>query len=125
MRQRIFIRVVGYNDVIYRRARSWQGAISIMSCHFVCFFDVKSWTAKHSFFAVATFFKYKDSIVATQGLSLIHIFSINDKIQTYCREWLYQLDRMEDERLTKVAFQYRNFSTKDAGRPRVRWRGTL
>ena len=53
------------------------------------------------------------------------IFCIIDKIQTHRREWLQRLDRMEDERLPKVAFRYRPFGTRDVGRSRVRWRDTL
>ena len=31
----------------------------------------------------------------------LQVFSTNDKIQTYRREWLQHLDRMEDGRLPK------------------------
>ena len=55
----------------------------------------------------------------------LQVFSINDKIQTYRREWLRHVDRMEDGRLPKVAFRYRPFGTRAVGRPRARWRDAL
>lgn len=51
----------------------------------------------------------------------LNIFSIVDKIKEKRSAWSQHIQRMEDDRLTKVAYHYRPTGKRDPGRPRQRW----
>jgi hypothetical protein len=64
--QHILICIVQWCNVSMRG--TWCGVLLLMSCHFVCLLDMERWTAEHRSFAVETYFKNNDSIVATQSI---------------------------------------------------------
>jgi hypothetical protein len=49
------------------------------------------------------------------------VFSINDRIRRYRKDWLGHLERMEEGRVPKLALWYRSKGRRDPGRPCRRW----
>lgn len=49
------------------------------------------------------------------------IFSLDEKRKTYKRNWCNHLERMENERLPRVAREYEPGGQRSVGRPRRRW----
>lgn len=52
----------------------------------------------------------------------LQIEELNQLVKDYQSKWMHHLDRMEEERFPKIAFQYRPEGRRDVGRPRLRWR---
>jgi hypothetical protein len=55
----------------------------------------------------------------------VNMFHIIDVIERYRSSWLQHINRMQDTRLPKKAFQYRPSGKGDLERPKKRWRDIL
>jgi hypothetical protein len=55
----------------------------------------------------------------------LNIYPLNDTVEQYRNNWLQHINRMQDTRLRKRAFQYRPSGKRDLGRQRKRWRDAV
>ena len=51
--------------------------------------------------------------------------NIVEEIKQYKKKWLQHIQRMDTNRISKQALQYRSKRRRDIGRPRKRWRDQL
>ena len=64
----------------------------------------------------------QDRIHNTAIREELRIFSINDKLREYRQGWLNHLDRMDDNRIPRMALQYKPKGRRRIGRPKTRWK---
>lgn len=55
----------------------------------------------------------------------LNVKSLNERMMEYRNKWLQHVQRMDNSRLPKLAFQYKPRGTRDIGRPKKRWREVL
>jgi hypothetical protein len=61
----------------------------------------------------------RNTIIREKRKKVEHIV---DEIQSYQKNWLQHVKRMEHSRIPRMALEYQPKGKRDVGRPKTRWR---
>ena len=55
----------------------------------------------------------------------LHIYNLNERTKSNKINWYHHVQRMDENRLSKIILQYKPQGRRDIGRPRQRWKDDL